>query len=56
MRPLLDLSAPLLICFICIVAVFQGVDIYGAMVCGAKKGLRTVLDILPALIVLFPAI
>lgn len=56
MRPLLDLSAPLLICLICIAAVFRGVDIYGAMVCGAKKGLRTVLDILPALIVLFPAI
>ena len=31
-------------------------DIYEAMVCGAKKGLRVVLDILPALLVLFPAI
>ena len=56
MKPLLDLMAPLLICCTCIVAAFRGVDIYDAMVCGAKKGLRVVLDILPALIVLFPAI
>ena len=56
MKPLPDLMAPLLICCTCIVAAFRGVDIYDAMVCGAKKGLRVVLDILPALIVLFPAI
>ena len=56
MKPLLDLMAPVLICCVCIVAAFRGVDIYDAMVCGAKKGLRVVLDILPALIVLFPAI
>ena len=56
MKSLLDLMAPVLICCVCIVAAFRGVDIYEAMVCGAKKGLRVVLDILPALIVLFPAI
>ena len=56
MRPFLDLMAPVLICCVCIVAAFRGVDIYEAMVCGAKKGLRVVLDILPALLVLFPAI
>ena len=56
MRPLLDLMAPILICCVCIAAAFRGVDLYDAMVCGAKKGLGVVLDILPALLILFPAI
>lgn len=56
MKQLLDLTAPILICAVCICAAFRGVDIYEAMLCGAKKGLRVVLDILPALIILFPAI
>ena len=34
----------------------RGVDIYSAMLCGVKKGLKTVGEILPALLVLFPAI
>lgn len=56
MMAFLDLLAPILICCVCIYAAFRGVDLYDAMLCGAKKGLRVVLDILPALIVLFPAI
>lgn len=56
MKPLLPLTAPLIICAVFIFAMARGVDIYSAMLCGVKKGLKTVGDILPALLVLFPAI
>ena len=56
MRTLLDLTAPLVLCVVLLYAGFRGVDLYAAMVAGGKKGLRVCLDILPALIVLFPAI
>lgn len=56
MSGLLSLTAPVLICCVMITAAVKGVDIYSAMVEGAKKGLRVMADILPALIVLFPAI
>lgn len=56
MNTVLALAVPLIISYICIYAAFCHVDIYSAMICGAKKGLRVVADILPALIVLFPAI
>ena len=48
MKPFLDLMAPVLICCVCIVAAFRGVDVYEAMVCGAKKGLRVVLVHVPS--------
>lgn len=56
MRTLLPLTAPIIICAVFIFAAARGVDIYSAMLCGAKKGLRTVGEILPALLVLFPAV
>lgn len=56
MKTLLPLTAPLIICAVFIFAMAKGVDIYSAMLCGVKKGLKTVGDILPALLVLFPAI
>lgn len=56
MSALLDLTAPLLICCALLCAAFQGVDIYGALVEGARKGLRVMADILPALVALFPAL
>lgn len=56
MSTLMTLAVPVLISCVCICASFCRVDIYSAMISGAKKGLRVVLDILPALIVLFPAI
>lgn len=56
MSVLLSLTAPLIISCVFICAVIKGVDIYAAMVDGAKKGLRVMADILPALLVLFPAI
>lgn len=56
MKTLLPLTAPLIICAVFIFAAARGVDIYSAMLCGVKKGLKTVWEILPALPVLFPAI
>lgn len=56
MKTLLPLTAPLIICAVFIFAMARGVDIYSATLCGVKKGLKTVGDILPALLVLFPAI
>lgn len=56
MKTLLPLTAPLIICAVFCLAMARGVDIYSAMLCGAKKGLKTVGEILPALLVLFPAI
>ena len=56
MSAALSLTAPVLISCVLICAAAKGVEIYPAMVAGAKKGLRVLADILPALIVLFPAI
>lgn len=56
MSALLDLTAPLLIGCVLLCGAFRGVDVYAALVEGAKKGLQVILDILPALLVLFPAI
>lgn len=56
MRGLMSLAVPIIISAVCTYALYRGVDVYSAMTAGAKKGLRIVLDILPALLVLFPAI
>ena len=56
MRSLLDLTAPLLIGAVMLHAALRGVDLYGAMLAGARKGLQVMAELLPALIVLFPAI
>lgn len=56
MSGLISLTAPILISCVFICAAINGVDIYEAMVTGAKRGLGVVSDILPALLVLFPAI
>lgn len=50
------LTAPLLICCAMLAAALRGVDVYDAMVTGARRGLKTAVDILPALLVLFPAV
>ena len=50
------LTAPLLLCAALIAAAFRGVDAYDALRTGAEKGLRTALEILPALAALFPAV
>lgn len=56
MSALLDLTAPLLICCVLLAGVFQGVDIYAGLIAGAKKGLRICAELLPALVILFPAV
>ena len=50
------LTAPLLLCCAMIAAALRGVDAYEALRTGAQKGLRTALEILPALVTLFPAV
>ena len=56
MSSLLSLTAPLLIGAVMLYAAGRGVDLYEALLAGGRKGLRVMGDILPALIVLFPAI
>ena len=56
MRALLNLTAPLIISCVCICGLFCRVDIFSALIAGAKKGLRVLGDILPSLLILFPAI
>ena len=50
------MAAPLLLCGALIAAAFRGVDAYDALRTGAEKGLGTAREILPALLVLFPAV
>ena len=56
MSALLSLAPALIIACVCLCALIKNVDIMDAMTAGAKKGLCTVRDMLPALIVLFSAI
>lgn len=53
---LLSLTPLLLLGFSCLYAFVLGVDAYGALLEGAKKGLRLTLDLLPALVLLFSAV
>ena len=50
------LTAPILLCAALIAAACRGVDAYDALRAGARKGLQTALEILPALVTLFPAV
>ncbi len=54
MRMLGALVAPLLLGGAMLYAALRGVDVYDALVCGARRGLQTLRDILPALLTLFP--
>ena len=56
MSALLALTAPLLLAFGLALAALRDVDGYRALTEGARKGLQVVLDIFPALLLLFPAI
>ena len=56
MSGLLALTAPLLLAFGLLLAALRGVDGYSALTEGARKGLRVLWDIFPALLALFPAI
>ena len=50
------LIAPLLICCAMLAAALRGVDVYDALLTGARRGMKTAADILPALLVLYPLI
>ena len=56
MSMLLEMTAPLTAALLCIVALRKDIDVYSSLGQGAKKGLGIMLDILPALLTLFPAI
>ena len=50
------LLTPLLVSAVCLAGFLRGTELYDALAAGARKGLRTALQILPALLVLFPVI
>lgn len=51
-----DLAIPLIISGVMLYAALKGTDLFTSMTQGAKNGLKTVLGILPALIILLPGI
>lgn len=56
MRTLGQMLVPLLTAAAALAAFLRGGDVYKAMTTGARKGLETAWNILPALLVVFPAI
>ena len=56
MNTLLTLAVPLILAAVGLCAVIKGVDIFPAMAKGALEGLKTLKDMFPALVVMFPAI
>lgn len=56
MKLLSELIAPLIAAAVCLAAFVKNEDIYSGLIQGSKKGLQITLDILPALLALFPAI
>lgn len=56
MSSLISLVVPAVMLFTALYAAFSGINVFSALTRGAKDGLNTVLDMLPPLIVLFPAV
>lgn len=56
MSALFSLSPAVIISAVCLWGLMKGVDVYGSLCRGAKKGIALLLDMLPALVVLFPAL
>ena len=56
MRALGQMVTPLLALLAVLAAARRGADVYGAMTAGARKGLLTLWDVLPALLVILPAL
>ena len=50
------MTAPLILGGVCLYGLLRGTDVFAALLRGAKDGLGVVRDILPALLILFPAI
>ena len=55
MSVLIELAVPLILASVGIHALISGTDIFPALCRGAVQGLETLKDMLPTLIVLFPA-
>lgn len=51
-----DLAIPLILCAVTIHGAIKGTDVFGSMTLGAKKGLKTLGGIFPALAILLPGI
>lgn len=51
-----SLIIPCVICFAVVAGLSKGVDIYSALINGAKKGLTVMAKVFPALVVLLPAV
>ena len=56
MSVLIELAVPLILASVGIHALISGTDIFPALCRGAVQGLETLKDMLPTLIVLFPAV
>ncbi len=56
LRTLGALVAPLILCCALLAAALKGVDVYDALLTGARRGMKTAAEILPALLVLYPAV
>ena len=56
MRQLLSLLPALLIAALALAGALRSVDVYDALLTGTRRGLRMCLDLLPPLLVLFPAL
>ena len=56
MKDLAALASPALVAAVCLAGLLRGADVYDALLDGARKGLRTMAEVLPALLVLMPAI
>lgn len=56
MKAAAELAAPVIICAVCLWGLMSRTDVFSAMAAGAGKGLAVLRDILPALIILFPAV
>lgn len=52
----LSLTPLILTALLCLYARLRGTDVYDALLCGAKKGLRLLPDLAPALVLLFAMI
>lgn len=56
MSAALTLAAPIIMAAVCLYGLLRGTDVFAALVKGAADGLRVTADILPALLILFPAV
>ena len=56
MSGLLDLTVPVMLCFVALYGQHKGADVYGAVVEGAGSGLKVLLRIAPALVALLTAV